>query len=294
MDEYGSISYEKDIVPLQRKFFSGLASNPKISREALSSISNSYSDKINNAYMQQAKLAEADQMLKSRALNYETTKLQLEEAREEAYNRRNSLTLLKPISDELSGIQALPSGSQRNQALTSFALKNAQVLATDKAADLMYRATAQSAAADNNSLTVADVIKSRDLHPSFLDQLGNAKLDTPVKTQWFLGALRQSKALEDKDALSLLNQKKQLEDLNLGDLKIDAASADFDIGSTLKIDKIMSYANPQQKAKFKKATTPQLKALVANEVATGLLPKPAATTTATPASLFSSSTSSPF
>jgi hypothetical protein len=148
MDEYGSISYEKDIVPLQRQFFSGLASNPKISREALSSISNSYSDKINAAYMQQAKLAEADQMLKTRALSYETTKLQLEGAREDATRKRNMFAGLSQIQSELTSIAADPNrdNAQKKQAFGIMGIKLAGEAALNPA-------IANALNAANSSLT---------------------------------------------------------------------------------------------------------------------------------------------
>jgi len=148
MDEYGSISYEKDIVPLQRQFFSGLASNPRVSREALSRISNSYSDKINAAYMQQAKLTEADQMLKTRALNYETTKLQLEGAREDATRKRNMFAGLSQIQSELTSIVSDPNkdNAQKKQDLGIMGIKLAGEAALNPA-------IANALSASNSSLS---------------------------------------------------------------------------------------------------------------------------------------------
>ena len=142
--ESPALSYERDVMPLKRQFFSSLLSNPKISDYARNKIATAQSNALDQSFASMSKLStvDAEQERKSRKLQYEASILNLQTARDKAAQQREQLGALLPFQQGLDEIISNPelSVDEKNRLYGVYGVKNAGVLAFNEAASQAYNA----------------------------------------------------------------------------------------------------------------------------------------------------------
>lgn len=155
------ISFERDIQPLSRRMFGmtfGRIKNPRMAAESFAEANST----LQNAYMRNAQIRDADAQLRERRIRYETAVFSLASARDAARKERERMQSLIPLQNELSSIVGDPATDQETKqvALSQFAIRNAQSLATDPAAATAFSAAQKGLTKDQTQLTVASYLNS--------------------------------------------------------------------------------------------------------------------------------------
>ena len=136
------LSYERDIAPLQQKFFRSVVGNPRIRPEVAGNMSLQFSAGLGEQLAQQQKRAEFEDVRRSRQLQYDTALFSLDREREKAARERNMLTSLAPLQAELDNVLSDPNTDYyaKQRSLGQIGVKHAPLFAVNQAADTAFRA----------------------------------------------------------------------------------------------------------------------------------------------------------
>lgn len=136
------LSFERDIAPLQKKFFSKVTANRSIRPEVADQLSMQFASNLGSIYETSRKAAEAEQASKMRQLQYESALFTLDREREKAQRERNMLSSLIPLQQELDRVISDPNTDEytKQQELGRIGVRNAQLFALNPAAETAYRA----------------------------------------------------------------------------------------------------------------------------------------------------------
>lgn len=136
------LSFERDIAPLQKKFFSRVTTNRNIRPEVADQLSTQFASNLGSIYETSRKAAEIEQASKMRQLQYESALFTLDREREKAQRERNMLSSLIPLQQELDRAISDPNTDEytKQQELGRIGVKNAQLFALNPAAETAYRA----------------------------------------------------------------------------------------------------------------------------------------------------------
>lgn len=140
------LSFERDIAPLQKKFFSKVTANRNIRPEVADQLSMQFASNLGSIYETSRKAAEAEQASKMRQLQYESALFTLDREREKAQRERNMLSSLIPLQQELDRVISDPNTDKytKQQELGRIGVKNAQLLAMNPAAETAVRSATMS------------------------------------------------------------------------------------------------------------------------------------------------------
>lgn len=154
------LSYERDIAPLQQRFFRDIYSNRSIRPQDRAALSMGISQRFAGVFEQQAKLRELDQQARNRELSFQSGMFALDQAREKAIKERENAEALGSVTNDLINITN-PSADSETQrsALSQWAINNANTLATNDAARLAYDAAIRGMAKPKETLTDVDVVR---------------------------------------------------------------------------------------------------------------------------------------
>jgi len=136
------LSFERDIAPLQKKFFRQVTSNRSIRPEVADQLSMQFASNLGSVYETSRKAAEMEQSSKQRQLQYESALFTLDREREKAQRERNMLSSLIPLQQELDRVISDPNSDEytKQQELGRIGVRNAQLFALNPAAETAYRA----------------------------------------------------------------------------------------------------------------------------------------------------------
>lgn len=194
------LSYERDIAPLQQRFFRQIYGTRGGSPRERSSLSMGISQQLGDAFEQQAKYREIDQQARNRELSFRSGLFALDQAREKAVKDRENAESLGMLTESLSAINDL-SGDERSKALVDFANKNAYQLSTNDAARVAYDATVRLAPAPKQDFTSEDLLRM-DVPFDELDTNKDGIVDASERTPEGVSRVLQStrKAIAESEA----------------------------------------------------------------------------------------------
>lgn len=155
------LSYERDIAPLQQRFFRQIYSNRSIRPQDRAAISMGISQQLGSAFEQQAKFRDVDQQARNRELSYKTGLFALEQAREKAVRERENLTALSGVTSQLLDINTSAADDPETQKklLSQWAINNAGTLATNDAAKIAYDAAVRGLGRPKTTHTEEDLLR---------------------------------------------------------------------------------------------------------------------------------------
>lgn len=165
------LQYERDIAPLQQRFFRNVMNNPRIRPEVAANMATQYSANAAQSYVNQAKMAEAEQVSAGRKLQYESTLFALEREREKYNRERSMMRDLAPIQQQLDSIISDPNttAEQKTFQLGQFGVKNSGLLSTNDAAATAFKSASMSVVKPPPKFTVADALRS-GADPEYISQ----------------------------------------------------------------------------------------------------------------------------
>jgi hypothetical protein len=135
------LSYERDIAPLQQRYFRSVYGNRSIDPRDRARIATGISQQFAGAYEQQAKLRDYDAQARARDLSYKSSLFALEQARDKAARERSMMQELPVVTGALTGIlESEPDPIKQQQGLSRWALNNAGLLSTNDAAKTALQA----------------------------------------------------------------------------------------------------------------------------------------------------------
>jgi len=200
-------SYERDIAPMQQRFFRSVYSDRSIDPRDRAAIASGFASQLGSAFAEQSKLRDIDQQARNRDLAYRTSLFSLEQARERASRERSMLESLPKVTSELDAMTADPTADPEAQKsmLSRWAISNAGVLATNDAARIAYDAAIRGLRKPTPvGLTDEDVVRMGlplDKLDVNKDGIVSDEERTPVKVSGLL--------TEATTAQSLLKQEKE-------------------------------------------------------------------------------------
>lgn len=155
------LSYERDIAPLQQRFFRQIYGNRSISPTTRAALSTGISQQLAGAFEQQAKLRDIDQQARNRELSFRTGLFSLDQARERALKERENAMSLGGVVAELTSITdaGLDADTQRSQ-LSNWGIRNAGLLSTNDAARVAYNSALQAAPKTQPGFTEEELIRA--------------------------------------------------------------------------------------------------------------------------------------
>ncbi len=129
------LSYERDIAPLQQRYFRSVYGNRSIDPRDRARIATGIAQQFAGAFEQQAKLRDFDMQARARDLSYKSGLFALEQARDKAARERSMMQELPAVTGALTGIlESEPDPLKQQQSLSRWALNNAGLLSTNDAA----------------------------------------------------------------------------------------------------------------------------------------------------------------
>lgn len=135
------LSYERDIAPLQQRYFRSVYGNRSIDPRDRARISTGIAQQFAGAFEQQAKLRDLDAQARARDLSYKSSLFALEQARDKAARERNMMQELPVVTSALTGIlDSEPDPVKQQQSLSRWALNNSGLLSTNDAARTAFQA----------------------------------------------------------------------------------------------------------------------------------------------------------
>jgi hypothetical protein len=148
----GSFDYEADIAPLRGQFFQAaantglpMAEQAKLVRGSMERLER---DKMRSLEMQRT------------AMQFEATKLQLEQARRSFADQQRGMAALSDLQKQLEfAVRNVPAG-ERNQAIGIIGINNAEVLATNPIAKSMFDSAIKGARTTTTDTTRDATVKS--------------------------------------------------------------------------------------------------------------------------------------
>jgi hypothetical protein len=204
------LTYEKDIMPLRKRFFKEAASSKYLTPEAQADVSQQYGKQLMGSFYERAKAQEIGEVNMGRRIGFETAKLTLEQAREDAANKRNMIQSFEPFQKGLDSIlndESLDS-SERKRQIGIYGVRNSGLLATNEVAAKAYGAAQLGVGEeDKKKLTVFDYVRSGG-DTKYLAEINpdvtKVDINQEVNPAWMLDRL-------NKSGLSKERQKNDLE-----------------------------------------------------------------------------------
>jgi hypothetical protein len=273
------LTYEKDIMPLRKSYFENL-SGSKIDPLTRARMSEAYGKELLTSFSERAKAQEMSEVNKNRRLQFETTKLALEQAREDAASKRNMLQAFQPFQQEVDSIlnDSTIDSAERKRRLGITGVRNAPLLATNEAAAKAYGAAQLGVGEEEKKkLTVFDYVRSGG-DTKFLSEINpdvtKVDINQEINPAWMLDRLNKSAVAKERAAADVKSQRAQqkkseslltktLEDIGTIQLAEqeygkEGVSADTfkDPSSEYKaISAIEFFGTPEEKEKFNKTTS---------------------------------------
>lgn len=268
------LSFERDIAPLSQRFFQRVYGSQNLKPEVKQALMGQYLTTMGQAFEQRKKAAEIDQISRSRELQYQSSLLSLQQAREEAENKRNMLTSLVPFNNQIKAIldDTSLTSDQRKSALGRLAVESAPLITTNPTAATAINAARTSVTEDDQKpkqFRLGEAVVQRGISPSYLkkaaDELG-LPFDPKDEESYLPTALigkaadmMQSDELIGR-ATSAAEQKKQELKLNiLGKINDVAFYEPKDRGDKrtsdefkspadkAKVDSVLRFGNPEER-----------------------------------------------
>lgn len=293
------LSYERDIAPLQQRFFKDIYSNRNIRPQDRAALSTGISQRLAGAFEQQAKYREIDQQARNRELSFRSGLFALDQAREKAAKERENAQALGMLTESLSAINDL-SGDERSKALVDFANKNAYQLSTNDAARVAYDATVRLAPTPKQDFTSEDLLRMGvpfDELDTNKDGIVDASERTPEGVSRVLQSTRKAIAeseaeaekrkADEKKATTTYNKQLSLLDTTLsklGDVKFqkkkDPADVDglevelpkfADTGGRVIVNSIIGFGTPEEQKSAGEAATDLDRYRIAEKIQSRLL-----------------------
>jgi hypothetical protein len=274
------LTYEKDIVPLRKQYFQDLSSSKYISPEGQARMSETYGKELLSSFSERAEVQGMGEVNKSRRLAFETAKLDLEKARDDAANRRSMMQSFQPFQEQLDSILQDTSidSAERKRRIGIQGVKNAGLLAINDVASKAYGAAQLGVGEeDKKKLTVFDYVRSGG-DTKYLSEINSdvtkVDINQEVNPAWMLDRLNKSgiakerqKTVLEEEAKRQTEAKQAVDSLvtGLNTVKLlkpkfgETADVFEDEGSAFKVSSVVeALGTPEDIAKFK--ATPSAKA----------------------------------
>lgn len=154
------LSYERDIAPLQQRYFRGVYGNRSIDPRDRARIATGIAQQFAGAFEQQAKLRDLDMQARARDLSYRSGLFALEQARDKAARERNMMQELPVVTSALTGIlDSEPDPVKQQQSLSRWALNNSGLLSTNDAARTAFQAAMSAVNKPPTTYTDEDLLR---------------------------------------------------------------------------------------------------------------------------------------
>jgi hypothetical protein len=274
------LTYEKDIVPLRKSFFEGLSSQSSLDPLTRARASSIYGRQLLGSFTEQAKVQEMGEINKSRRLAFETAKLDLEKARDDAANRRNMMQSVQPFIEQLDSTLQDTSidSAEKKRRIGIQGVKNAGLLAMNDVASKAYGAAQLGVGEeDKKKLTVFDYVRSGG-DTKYLSEINpdvtKVDINQEVNPAWMLDRLNKSGVAKERQKTALEEETKRQTEAKqavdslvngLNTVKLlkpkfgETADVFEDEGSAFKVSSVVeALGTPEDIAKFK--ATPSAKA----------------------------------
>jgi hypothetical protein len=215
-------SYERDIAPLQQRFFRSVYGNRSIDPRDRASMASGFATQLGSAFEQQAKLRDLDAQRRNRELTYRAGLFSLEQAREKANRERTMLEALPKVTSELDAILADPAADPETQRvqLSRWGLQNSGLLSTNDAARTAYSAALSGISKPKPVITDEDLLRMGiplDTLDTNKDGVVSEEERTPMRISGALGGMSQTRTLLEAQE-KLDKQRQSLLDDALGGL----------------------------------------------------------------------------
>lgn len=142
-DPYANeLSYERDIVPLQKRYFQSAFRNPNLNPNTAAMLSQQFSEGVAGAYAERQRMAAGDQEMKQRKLQFDTAMFTLDREREKANRERTMLDTLAPFQKQLDSVlsDTTSDTATKQQQIAQLGVKNAGLFALNPAAATAFDA----------------------------------------------------------------------------------------------------------------------------------------------------------
>jgi hypothetical protein len=209
------LTYEKDIVPLRKQYFEKLSGSKYIKPEGQAVMSEMFGKELMGSFADRAKIQEMGEVNKSRRLNFEAAKFELEKAREDAANKRNMLESFKPFQQTIDSILQDPNldSAERKRQIGIMGVRNAGLLATNDAAAKAYGAAQLGVGEeDKKKLTVFDYVRSGG-DTKYLSEINpdvtKVDINQEVNPAWMLDRLNKSGLSKERQKTALEQESKR-------------------------------------------------------------------------------------
>ena len=215
-------SYERDIAPLQQRFFRSVYGNRSIDPRDRAAMASGFATQLGSAFEQQAKLRDLDAQRRNRELTYRAGLFSLEQAREKANRERTMLEALPKVTGELDAILTDPAADPETQRvqLSRWGLQNSGLLSTNDAARTAYSAAISGISKPKPSLTDEDLLRMGiplDTLDANKDGVVSEEERSPMRISGALGGMSQTRTLLEAQE-KLDKQRQSLLDDALGGL----------------------------------------------------------------------------
>lgn len=209
------LDYSRDIAPLQRRFFQNVTGNRSIRPEVAARMANQFAASTNQIAADRMKIAEAEQGLAARKLQYESTLFALDREREKVNRERSMMRDLAPIQQQLDSIisDTTTTAEEKTYRLGQFGVKNSGLLTMNQAAANAYNAARTAVVKPKDSYTLADTLRSGG-DPTALRKWAKdskANLDSPVPTDVVMKSIEDANEKRTLDAVRKLDEARKFE-----------------------------------------------------------------------------------
>lgn len=157
------LSYERDIAPLQQRYFRQAFGTQGVRPEVAAKMSMQFSAGLDETLARQQKNAEFEDVRRNRQLQFDSALFTLEREREKAQRERTMLQSLGPLQAELDNVLNDPNEDYyaKQRRLGALGVRHAQTFATNPAAEVAYRAAqAGLVRAPKPDLTAANYVQA--------------------------------------------------------------------------------------------------------------------------------------
>lgn len=241
--EQEPLSYERDIAPLQQRYFRSVYGNRSIDPRDRARVATGIAQQFAGAYEQQAKLREMDMQSKARDLSYKSSLFALEQARDKAARERNMMQELPVVTGALTSIlESEPDPIKQQQSLSRWALNNSGLLSTNDAARTALQAAMGSVNKPPTGYTDEDLLR---MGVSFeqLDTDGDGFVSemerSPMEISRVLTGTQQA-AMLNKEQRALESRRQKLADESVAALsrvKFATEKSDDPTAPAIELDK---------------------------------------------------------
>jgi hypothetical protein len=236
-------SYERDIAPLQQRFFRSVYGNRSIDPRDRASMASGFATQLGSAFEQQAKLRDLDAQRRNRELTYRAGLFSLEQAREEAVRKRNMLEALPKVTSELDAMVADPTADSEAQRvqLSRWAMRNAGLLSTNDAARTAYSAALSGISKPKGTYTDEDLLRMGipyDQLDSNKDGAVSEEERSPMQVSRVLTGMGSTRSLLEEQQKLNERRQKVLDDAlgGLGRVKFATEKSDDLTAAPIEVD----------------------------------------------------------